>query len=148
MTFCLSPSLSSLVHYQRRMINRVITKCHVIISYYFLYHLLSHTMYLVPYYSLYSSVCICDNVIPVQRLSALMGWKPEVIYLTGERLSCPHAMFNVKLIWRQNLRSVGFDLCYVIRFFGRFCLLPSLSSLDHYQPSSFSSRADNGLPGW
>ena len=28
-----------------------------------------------------------------------------------------------------------------------FCLLPSLSRLDHYQPSSFSSRADNGLSG-
>ena len=78
--------------------------------------------------------------------------------------------FNVKFIWRQNLRSVGFDLRYVIRFFGRhfiailiktyewisvgdkqirtFCLLPSLSSLDHYQPSSFSCRADNGLSGW
>ena len=141
MTFCLSPSLSSLVHYQfglldgrtapiprlwirsaevrggwggvvRRMgtqqqqfglINRAITKCHVIISYYFWYHLLSHTMYWVPYYSLYSSVRICDNVFPAQRLSALMDWKPEVIYLTGERLSCPHATWNwydVK-IWGQ-----------------------------------------------
>ena len=68
------------------------------------------------------------------------------------------------------MRSVGFDLRYIMRFFGlhflailiktyewisvgdeqirTVCLLPSLSSPDHYQASSFSSRADNGLSGW
>ena len=171
MTFCLSPSLSSLVHYQLGLINRAITKCHVIISYLFLIPLIItydvlRTILFAIFISLHMWWCvsrakvISPNGLKTgshlfDRREVIMpacDVQREIDMMSKSEISGVRFTLRYTLLWSSFLLRFQVKLKEWISVGDKqirtFHLLPSLSRLDHYQPSSFSSPADNRLSGW